>query len=337
MQVFNINHLKVKDILYELSNYMQTSVKENFTEYTLEIPEQFGTGSINGVNFPNGVGMLSFKGMFKHNVAIYFKSKETHPLKFIYIVKGKLTHAVKPDAERKSLKELQSAIISSPKDAGHIYKFKENEEFFFQSVEIDRKIFQSHFNYKLEKLPLYFYKIFADVEGKNEMFYTSNYSLQISEIIRDIERFSKNGFIRINYIGAKSLEILAAMLSQYEDDIKNNSDPKILRKRDVNVINEIANYIQHNYSEFKNIDELANKFGINNGKIQQGFQLQFQQSVNEYLNNVRLNKAIELLNEGEKNISEIVYALGLSSRSYFSKIFKERFKILPSEYIKNKS
>lgn len=336
MQVFNINHLKVKDILRELSSYMQTNVKENFTEYSLEIPERFGEGCINGVNFPNGVGMLSFKGKFNQNVAFHFKSKETHPLKFIYIVKGKLIHSVKPDAERNSIKELQSAIISAPKHAGHIYKFEENEEFFFQSIEIDRAVFQSHFNYKLKKLPLYFYEIFADIEGNNEMFYTSNYSLQISEIIRDIERFSKNGFIRINYIGAKSLEILAAMLSQYEDDI-NNSESKILRKRDVNVINEIAKYIQHNYSEFKNIDELASKFGINNRKIQQGFQLQFQQSVNEYLNNVRLNKAIELLNEGEKNISEIVYALGLSSRSYFSKIFKERYKILPSEYIKNKN
>jgi len=30
-----------------------------------------------------------------------------------------------------------------------------------------------------------------------------------------------------------------------------------------------------------------------------------------------------------------VYAVGLSSRSYFSKIFKERFKISPSAYLKS--
>jgi len=336
MKVYTINSLKVKDILNELSELMNASLKENFTEYILEIPEELGTGEIQGVNFPNGVGMLSFKGKFTHNTAINFRSEQVHPLKFIYIVMGNLIHSTKPDAERKNLEELQSAIISTAANAGHIYKFKENEEFFFQSVEIDRKKFQSHFDYQLEKLPPYFHEIFADTKGENELFYKSNYSLQISEIIRDIENFKKEGFIRINYIGAKSLEILAAMLSQYEDDTKNTPDQKIIRKSDVKIIHNIADYIKDNYGEFKNIDELSKMFSINKGKIQQGFQIQFQQTVNEYLNTVRLNKAIELLNEGEKNISEIVYTLGLSSRSYFSKIFKERFKILPSEYVKHK-
>ena len=38
------------------------------------------------------------------------------------------------------------------------------------------------------------------------------------------------------------------------------------------------------------------------------------------------------MNDSDLNISEIVYTIGFSSRSYFSKIFKEKYNISPNEY-----
>ncbi len=334
MKVYNLEGITVKDILEELSQQMETSLKENFTEYTLKIPEELGEGEIQGINFPNGVGLLKFKGKFKKQVVLHLKSSDVHPLKFIYGVKGELTHSIKPDGERKFIQELQSAIVATYFNYGHIYKFPVNEEFYFQSVEIDRKKFRKHIDYQLEDMPYYFYKIFADVEGVQPLFYKSNYSLKIAQLIEEMETFAKEGLIRVNYLGAKALEILALMLSQFEDDQKDNQDQRILRKSEIKTIAEIAEFINKNYAQFENIDKLAQEFGLSKGKIQQGFQSAYQQTINEYLVRIRLEKALELLNEGEKNISEIVYEIGLSSRSYFSKIFKERFKITPSDYAK---
>lgn len=335
MKVYTIFSLTVKEVLNELAELMNAELTENFTEYSLSIPSDLGEGEIQGVNFPNGVGMLSFKGIFKQEVAFHFKSSNVHPLKFLYVIQGKLNHSIEPDGERRAIEELQSAMISTYYHHGHIYKFPADEEFFVQTIEIDRKKFQAHIEYHLEEMPYYFYKIFADIEGVNPLFFKSNYSLDISRIIYEIESFPKNGFIRINFLGAKSLEILSAMLSQYEDDQVQDAEQNILRKSEVKRIHNIANHIDENYASFKNIDELASQFGLSQGKIQQGFQLQYQKTVNEYLVNIRLNQAIRLLQEGDKNISEIVYAVGLSSRSYFSKIFKERFKISPSAYLKS--
>jgi AraC-like DNA-binding protein len=58
------------------------------------------------------------------------------------------------------------------------------------------------------------------------------------------------------------------------------------------------------------------------------------QSPNSFIKDFRLNKALELLDKQESNISEIAYKTGFSSPTYFSKCFHETYGILPSKYNK---
>ncbi|MGN1233095.1 MAG: helix-turn-helix domain-containing protein [Candidatus Cryptobacteroides sp.] len=51
------------------------------------------------------------------------------------------------------------------------------------------------------------------------------------------------------------------------------------------------------------------------------------------VNEMRLSKAKEILDGTEKDISEIVFLTGFNSHSYFSKCFRKRFGISPSEYM----
>ena len=53
---------------------------------------------------------------------------------------------------------------------------------------------------------------------------------------------------------------------------------------------------------------------------------------NEYIRVIRLRKAAELLKEGEKNVSEVAYAVGFDNPYYYSKCFKEQFGMPPSQY-----
>ncbi|MFT3739496.1 MAG: two-component regulator propeller domain-containing protein [Breznakibacter sp.] len=55
-------------------------------------------------------------------------------------------------------------------------------------------------------------------------------------------------------------------------------------------------------------------------------------SPNEYLRVVRLKKAAELLRSTEFNVSEIAYKVGFNDPYYFSKCFKEQFKIKPTQF-----
>jgi YesN/AraC family two-component response regulator len=54
------------------------------------------------------------------------------------------------------------------------------------------------------------------------------------------------------------------------------------------------------------------------------------------MQHIKLEAAKEMLKLSEKNISEIVTSIGLNNRSYFSKIFKEKYGVSPKYFLKNK-
>lgn len=51
-----------------------------------------------------------------------------------------------------------------------------------------------------------------------------------------------------------------------------------------------------------------------------------------FIREIRLVKAAELLESGEDSVSQVAYAVGFENLSYFAKVFQERYGVLPSQY-----
>jgi AraC-like DNA-binding protein len=58
------------------------------------------------------------------------------------------------------------------------------------------------------------------------------------------------------------------------------------------------------------------------------------QSLNEFVRFVRLQKAEQLLSTGKLSVSEVMFQVGFTNHSYFSKCFKKLYKLTPKEYTK---
>ena len=54
-------------------------------------------------------------------------------------------------------------------------------------------------------------------------------------------------------------------------------------------------------------------------------------SASEFIRQYRIKKANEYLKAGKGSVSEIAYSVGFNNLSYFTKSFKEVYKINPSE------
>lgn len=151
-------------------------------------------------------------------------------------------------------------------------------------------------------------------------------NLELCEMARKIKNLDKttceNKFIAEGYshilMGLKIKEFLSCshkmgVLQPFEiQQLKVLSD-------------EIKENPQHEYS----IKELCKKTGLSVSKLQLGFKEMHQCTVAIFIRNQRLEKALQLLRNTNLNVSEIVYSVGLTSRSYFCRIFKKRFKCTP--------
>ena len=105
-------------------------------------------------------------------------------------------------------------------------------------------------------------------------------------------------------------------------------------KDDIKKIHELASHIVDNISETLTVASLSERSGLIPKKLQLGFRVLYSKSVNEYIRQMKLEISRDLILNTNDTISEIVYNIGFKSRSYFSKIFYEKYGILPTEYRK---
>ena len=88
----------------------------------------------------------------------------------------------------------------------------------------------------------------------------------------------------------------------------------------------------NNYNQKIKIDLLAKELGICRSEICKLFKNELHTTFTEYLTKLRIEKAIELLNSSEANITQISEIVGFNSSSYFSETFKKFYNITPLEY-----
>lgn len=80
------------------------------------------------------------------------------------------------------------------------------------------------------------------------------------------------------------------------------------------------------------IDRLAEMMNMGRTKFYGKVKELTGMSPNKYLQDARMRRAAELLLEGELNISEVCYKVGMQDPTYFNKVFKARYGVVPSKY-----
>ena len=107
---------------------------------------------------------------------------------------------------------------------------------------------------------------------------------------------------------------------------------------DVQFISNILNLIKAHFSEPEfNVNDIIEKIGLSRSIFYKKYKALSDQSINDLIKDFRLKKAAELLNSDQFTVSEVAYDCGFSDPSYFSKVFKEYYKISPKDYISSGS
>lgn len=108
-----------------------------------------------------------------------------------------------------------------------------------------------------------------------------------------------------------------------------NLDEQFLRK--------FTEFVEHYHtSQSLTVESLSEQFGMSRVQLFRKTKALLGESPNDYIQQVRLKKASQLLVENELTVAEIAYHVGYSSPGYFSTAFKGRYGCSPSEWRERK-
>lgn len=103
----------------------------------------------------------------------------------------------------------------------------------------------------------------------------------------------------------------------------------------VAIFHNIAEYLKENYQKKITLELLSKQFGLSANYICNLFSDYFRQTLTSYLTELRMEAAGEQILGTSKAFKEIAIECGYTNYIYFCRVFKEYYKMTPSQY-KNK-
>ncbi len=79
---------------------------------------------------------------------------------------------------------------------------------------------------------------------------------------------------------------------------------------------------------------ISKMLGISSTNLYRKVKALTGQTANEFIRNIRLKRAAQLLKNEQLNVSEVMYMVGFTHHSYFTRCFKELFGVSPKDYAK---
>ncbi len=337
MTTINITAKDTQGTVKQIQGVIGGTITERWGEYILSVDSEFAKGTITFLTFSWGGSSLQYDITFLDDVTLVKDASEFNPILFNYTVEGHSYHRFELENKKRKLEQYQSVIITS-KDGGYNYMYlQKNIKLKIHQIQINRVKFLKKRLNDASLLNKRLYEVFHDQQHENVFAYFGTYNLKLANLIKQYNKIKQKGMIRILIKEGIVYQILSEHMLQHNKDVKRKRKPETtLTKKEISLIRKTGQKILNNVAEEYNVEELANEIGLTQAKLQEGFKLLFSRTVIEYIRHVRLEKARDLMNSTDYNISQIVYSIGFSSRSYFSKIFKRKYGISPSEFLKNK-
>ncbi len=331
MRTLRLQSLSIEKNSNAINLFLGGSITSYENERILEFDNDYGNGTITGIPLDRGITFMQYHVCFQEQLTIQLDPTPSNPIYFMYCLKGNVNQNFKGASETAVLNEFQTAIVGGTGEINEvIFPARQKVKLFIIRVPDDSKAIQT------ESLKKQLYTLFS--EGKEQpLRYFGTYNLRIGEQLAQIGKIKQTGVVKKLLVEGILNLTLAMEVQHLKYDLYNERNPTgSLTQYELNSIKNISRKIEKHPEQQYSIKSICSECGLSASKLQEGFKLLHDKTVSDFIRNERLNTAERLISTTDMNISEIVYTVGLSSRSYFSKIFKRRYKCSPKMYQDNK-
>jgi AraC-like DNA-binding protein len=218
------------------------------------------------------------------------------------------------------------------------FKYDPNNEY-RHSCEADTDLHFLHFSYTEE----YFNQFLPDDQYWAEMLkarirrkeriigdHFSAITLAQQQALKNIFNCPLEGKLGYMMIETSIIQILLIQLHSLFYKEEAFKQP-VANRRDVEIIQELKEYLAKTFLEDHCLPTLARQFGTNTNKLMRLFKKVFGTSIFEFIGELRMDHAMELLHEHELLVTEVARTVGYKNPNHFSCAFKRKYGISPSD------
>ncbi len=105
-------------------------------------------------------------------------------------------------------------------------------------------------------------------------------------------------------------------------------------RRSSEKLKNVLDYIELHYAEPLSVSELSKLCYFSDYHFMRFFKKHMNMTCVEYINNLRLEKAVELFEKGNLSILDVSLSVGFHNLSYFHRAFKKKYNMTPREFLK---
>jgi AraC-like DNA-binding protein len=112
--------------------------------------------------------------------------------------------------------------------------------------------------------------------------------------------------------------------------------PRSVKKTDLESMQHIEQILSSRLEGFPSLESLAHEVFMSTSKLKNLFKQVYGHTLYDYYNKSRLQRARELLINGQVSIKQAGSEIGFSNLSHFAKAFRKEFGILPRDVVKGR-
>lgn len=151
---------------------------------------------------------------------------------------------------------------------------------------------------------------------------------------------AKKRLIMLCTIGLSNLvhiDMATRNLAQKESNSQdlNKTDVKFISTYDFSLYGTLWEILEDKitHPDFRR-DHLAKELGLSKAQTYRNIKALTGMSPSTLIREMRLRRSLGALKKNSKTVAEIAYELGFNSPTYFTRVFRNRFGILPTSYVK---
>ena len=225
-------------------------------------------------------------------------------------------------------------ILFIPPKTEHGYFQHKNEECFYYTILFDMSLIESDENSAIYKKYIAPYKEkarFKEYFIRRGSDFTKHIFPAVLYLIRHRhERYTTNELM----VKSKLCELLFQFKKiLVEDELQNMKNREHIA---ITRLKQVFMYIYKNFNRKLSIQEIAQYAGYSECYFMTLFKKTTNLTVVNFINQIRIAKARQLLCDTDFRISEIAMQVGFTNFSYFIRSFKDKYGMSPSQFRKSK-